>query len=268
MIPEKIPDSFSETEVKGIQDTTIRYFMRLSFNGRDFHGWQIQQNANSIQQEVNSALSLLFKREIETIGCGRTDTGVHALKFFLHFNFTKLQNITDLIHQLNAILPSSIAVHSIFQVADDAHARFSATSRTYQYKIYQKKNPFKREVAYFFSPTIDIQKMNSVAVLLYKQKDFSAFSKAHTQTFTNNCSISFAVFEEATDEIVFTITADRFLRNMVRAIVGTLLQVGMNKINEADFLRILNSGNRSEAGMSVPAHGLFLTDITYPFSLF
>ncbi len=265
---ENSPERFPISEINGKSKNELRYFMRLSFNGRDFHGWQIQQNANSIQQEVNNALSLLLRKNIETIGCGRTDTGVHAENFFLHFDFNKLENIPDIIHQLNAILSPSIAIHSIFQVADDAHARFSATSRTYQYKIYQKKNPFKRELAYFFSPSIDIEKMNSIAVLLYKQKDFSAFSKAHTQTFTNNCSISLAIFEEGKNEIVFTITADRFLRNMVRAIVGTLLQVGMNKINEKEFLSIMDSGNRSEAGVSVPAHGLYLTEISYPFPLF
>ena len=244
----------------------MRYFIRISFDGTDFHGWQVQKNAHSVQAELNKALEILLKKsEHETIGCGRTDTGVHAHKFYVHFDSEEILNGDDLRHHLNSILPTSIAVHSIFKVPDDAHARFSAISRTYQYRVYQKKNPFLRNWAYYFSSSIDLEKMNTLANSLKNHSDFSAFSKSRTQTLTNLCSITFANWELNDEELVFTISANRFLRNMVRAIVGTLLNAGINKIDENDFLNILLSRKRSEAGKSVPAHGLYLTDIVYPF---
>jgi tRNA pseudouridine38-40 synthase len=246
----------------------MRYFIRLSFDGTNFHGWQIQKNAHSVQTELNNALGILLKKpSLETIGCGRTDTGVHAKKFYVHFDNDEIINGDDLKHHLNCILPSSIAVHSVFNVADDAHARFSATSRTYQYRVYQSKNPFLRNWAYYFSSPVDLEKMNALAGTLKNHSDFSAFSKSRTQTLTNLCTISGAVWNWKEEELVFTISANRFLRNMVRAIVGTLLNAGVNKIDEKDFLNILLSRNRSEAGKSVPAQGLYLTDIVYPFQV-
>jgi tRNA pseudouridine38-40 synthase len=247
---------------------TQRYFIGLSFDGTDFHGWQIQHNANSVQAELNKALALLLKRDfVETVGCGRTDTGVHAKKFYVHFESSEIENIPELIYHLNAILPSSIAINSIFPVARDAHARFSATSRTYQYRIYEQKDPFLKNRAYFFPFDVDINFMNALSNQLRDHIDFSSFSKSRTQTFTNNCTVTFADWRQKESELNFTITANRFLRNMVRAIVGTLLNAGLHKINEAEFFNILNSKNRSEAGMSVPAHGLYLTNITYPFAV-
>jgi tRNA pseudouridine38-40 synthase len=247
----------------------MRYFLRISFDGSDFHGWQVQQNAHTVQAELNTALGILLRnKNIETIGCGRTDTGVHARKFFIHFDANEISDTDDFIHHLNSLLPNTIAVHSLFPVADDAHARFGATSRTYKYRIYQDKNPFLRMSAYYFSPSIDIPKMNKLADSLKKHQDFSSFSKSRTQTKTNNCKITFAEWKQEGDEIVFTITADRFLRNMVRAIVGTLLNGGINKMNADEFLNIMLSRNRSNAGVSVPAHGLYLEEITYPFPVY
>lgn len=247
----------------------MRYFLRLSFDGTDYHGWQIQQNAHTVQAELNHALyTLLRKKEIETTGCGRTDTGVHAKKFYVHFDQDEIENKDAVIRQLNAILPGTIAVQSIFPVSDDAHARFSATSRTYVYRMYSTKNPFLTNRSYFFPNNIDVEKMNSVNGILKDHTDFSCFSKSNTQTFTNNCVITFAEWSRAEEEIIFTITADRFLRNMVRAIVGTMLEIGIGKMKDDEFRKILESKDRSEAGVSVPAHGLYLTDVTYPFPVY
>ena len=247
----------------------MRYFIRLSFDGANFHGWQIQKNANSIQAELNNALGMILKKkDIETIGCGRTDTGVHARKFFAHVEHDEIQNTNELMHQLNSVLPHAIVIHSIFPVGDRDHARFSATSRTYVYRLYRKKDPFLRDRAYFFPFNPDIERMNSVAEKLLDHNDFSSFSKSNTQTLTNICKITYAQWKKDSDELIFTITADRFLRNMVRAIVGTLLKAGLDKMNDKEFKDILESRSRSEAGVSVPAHGLYLTDITYPFPVF
>lgn len=247
----------------------MRYFIRLSFDGSDFHGWQIQKNANSVQSELNIALGMVLKKkDFDTVGCGRTDTGVHAKKFFAHFEHDEIQNTSELMHQLNSVLPHAIVIHSIFPVGDRDHARFSATSRTYVYRLYRKKDPFLRDRAYFFPFDPDMERMNIVAEKLLHHNDFSSFSKSNTQTLTNICIITYAQWKKEGDEFIFTITADRFLRNMVRAIVGTLLKAGLNKMNEKEFADILESRNRSEAGVSVPAHGLYLTDITYPFSIF
>jgi tRNA pseudouridine38-40 synthase len=246
----------------------VRYFIRLSFNGKDYHGWQVQENAHTVQAELNRALCLALAMEsIETIGCGRTDTGVHALKFFVHFDCKEIADTARVVYKLNSILPNDIAVQSVFPVDDTAHARFSATSRTYIYRMFEKKDPFLRDRSYYYPHRADIDRMNAFAELLKKYNDFSCFSKANTQTLTNNCVIKFAEWKKENDEMKFTITADRFLRNMVRAIVGTLLEAGTGKIDEGEFIGILESKNRSEAGVSVPAHGLYLADIEYPFTL-
>lgn len=251
----------------------MRYFIRLSFDGANYHGWQVQKNANSVQSELNNALGMVLKKkEIETIGCGRTDTGVHAKKFFAHFDPDSyrdpIENTGELMHQLNSILPHAIAIHSIFPVGEKDHARFSATSRTYVYRLYSKKDPFLRDRSYYFPFDPEMKKMNSFAKGLLDHNDFSCFSKSNTQTLTNKCLITFAEWKKEGDELIFTITADRFLRNMVRAIVGTLLNAGLNKMNEKEFADILESRSRSEAGFSVPAHGLYLTNVTYPFPVY
>ena len=209
----------------------------------------------------------MLGRNVETIGCGRTDTGVHATKFFVHFDSDAIDDAARFVYRLNAILPNDIAIQSLFKVADDSHARFSAISRTYIYRLYENKDPFLRERAYFFPHKPDIGLMNDFAKLLKNYTDFSCFSKSRTQTFTNNCVINFAEWKREGDEILFTIKADRFLRNMVRAIVGTLLEAGIGKIDEKGFTNILESKDRSEAGVSVPAHGLYLVDVEYPFGL-
>jgi tRNA pseudouridine38-40 synthase len=192
---------------------------------------------------------------------------VHAVKFFAHFDHDELAGIPLLVHRLNCILPPSIAVHSIFPVDDTAHARFSAISRTYLYRMYFSKNPFLNGRAWYTPHRPDIMTMNRIAGRLLGHSDFSCFSKSRTQTRTSNCLITAAGWKESGEELQFTITADRFLRNMVRAIVGTLVESGFNKISEEEFMEILESGDRSEAGMSVPAHGLYLADIRYPFEI-
>lgn len=243
----------------------MRYFIRLSFNGTDFHGWQVQDNAVSVQEELNKALSLLLKENILTTGCGRTDTGVHARKFYAHFDTGQAFEPEQLVYHLNAMLPPSIAVQSIFQVEDDAHARFSAVSRTYQYFIHTNKDPFNSGASWYYPHPLNTEEMNRLCGILYEYTDFSCFSKSNTQTFTNNCKISNAHWRKNGEQLVFEITADRFLRNMVRAIVGTLLKAGAGRLSEEEFRQVLESKNRSNAGTSVPAQGLFLTDIQYPF---
>ncbi len=246
-----------------------RYFIKLSFDGTKFHGWQIQKNATSVQGELNQALEILLKRSVETIGCGRTDTGVHARIFYTHFESEEeIHDIVSLVHRLNAILPHEIAVDSIFPVAPDHHARFSATMRTYEYHIINKKNPFLIGKAWYNINIPEITELNRFIDVLKEYNDFTSFSKSNTQTFTNNCTITHAEWTNENDgHRIFTIKADRFLRNMVRAIVGTLIMSAEKNMNEAQFRNILESKNRSEAGVSVPAHGLFLTNIEYPFPL-
>ncbi|MFZ7116021.1 MAG: tRNA pseudouridine(38-40) synthase TruA [Bacteroidota bacterium] len=245
-----------------------RYFIRLSFEGTKFHGWQVQQNANSVQGELNKALEILFRKPVETTGCGRTDTGVHARIFYAHFESEKIDDISDLVHKLNAILPMEIAVRSISRVEMDHHARFSATSRTYEYHIINYKDPFMINRAWFNLNIPEITELNKYLFVLKEYTDFTSFSKSNTQTFTNNCKIMHAEWSmDSNGKKIFTIQADRFLRNMVRAIVGTLIMCAEKNLSEDQFRKILESKSRSEAGVSVPAHGLYLTNIEYPFPL-
>jgi len=243
-----------------------RYFLQLSFHGKKFHGWQIQENAHSVQAEINRALQTLLGNETLTTGCGRTDTGVHALKFYLHFDTEKLiPDETDFIYHLNSLLPFEIAIQNIFKVADDAHARFDAASRTYRYFIHRKKNPFLNDTSYYFPFDVDIKLMNEASEILKAHSDFSCFSKSRTQVKTNICTITNAHWIEREEQLIFEITADRFLRNMVRAIVGTLLEVGERHITQEDFTAIIENKKRSGAGVSVPGHGLFLANVTYTY---
>ena len=245
-----------------------RYFIQLSFDGTKYHGWQIQQNANSVQSEINNALSILLRKEVETTGCGRTDTGVHAKKFFVHFDFPELNNVSSLTHKLNAILPPEIAIQSVFEIQTEYHARFTAISRTYEYHIIRRKDPFLLGKAWLNINLPSVDELNQFVNVLREYTDFTSFSKSNTQTFTNNCKIEFAKWEEVKEgHLIFTIKADRFLRNMVRAIVGTLIMSAEKKFSEQEFRAILESKNRSEAGVSVPAHGLFLTEVDYPFQI-
>lgn len=247
-----------------------RYFLRLSYKGTLYHGWQVQANAKSVQSVVNDSLSQMLRKEIQTLGCGRTDTGVHALDFFAHFDSDALPGSydRDFVYHLNCVLPEDIAVKEIIPVREGAHARFDALSRTYQYHITHAKNPFLRNRAMFVRKNLDLDLMRQGSELLMTYSDFGCFSKNLTQVKTNICKITEATWEESGDDLVFTIKADRFLRNMVRAIVGTLLDLGKGKITLADLSRIIENKNRSEAGASVEAGGLYLVRIDYPAELF
>lgn len=247
-----------------------RYFIRLSYKGTHYHGWQLQPNATTVQQVMGEALKLILQQLTELTGCGRTDTGVHAEMFFAHFETTKklsAEALLKLCNKLNALLTDDILINEIFCVAPDTHARFSAIARTYEYRIIQHKHPFLQELACHFSRPLDVAMMNRCASIIMEYRDFSCFSKAHTQTFTNDCKITEAYWEEKNQVLVFKITADRFLRNMVRAIVGTLIEAGLGKITEADIRKIIQSGKRGNAGKSMPACGLFLTEVRYPEGL-
>lgn len=245
----------------------MRYFIELSYNGKAYHGWQNQPNAISVQQVLEEALSVLMQNKIEVVGAGRTDTGVHASQMFAHFDVEFEIDISTLVYKLNAILPNDIAIHDIFRVKEDAHARFDAISRTYHYKISTSKNVFTNDFAYRFQLPLNVEKMNEACKILLRYKDFQCFSKSNTDVKTYHCNIEKAEWIEDHNGLTFTITADRFLRNMVRAIVGTMINIGLGKIQVKDLITIIGSKNRSEAGYSVPAHGLYLAQITYPESL-
>ncbi|MFN3917727.1 MAG: tRNA pseudouridine(38-40) synthase TruA [Flavobacteriales bacterium] len=244
-----------------------RFFAEISYDGTLYHGWQSQPNAHTVQEEIELKLGQLFGlKKIDITGCGRTDTGVHASQYFFHFDTSELPfDESTLSSKLNKMLPFDITVHRIFSVPNEAHARFNATARTYKYSIHQKKNPFNRFYSWHNPSEFDVQKMNESCTVLFKHKDFTSFSKLNSGAKTNTCQITQAKWEIENNNLIFTITADRFLRNMVRAIVGTLLQVGRGKININEMENIILSKNRCDAGESVPAHGLTLHKIEYPF---
>lgn len=243
-----------------------RYFMHLSYKGTNYFGWQVQPNQISVQEEIEAALTALnSNQKIGITGCGRTDTGVHASKYYAHFDFSTELSTDDLTYKLNTMLPRDIAIHKIYKVGNEAHARFDATSRTYHYFIHFLKDPFLDEISLQHNRQLDIEIMNKAGLMLKNHQDFECFSKVKTDVSNFNCEVSNAVWIPSEKGIIFSITANRFLRNMVRAIVGTMLEVGEAKISLDDFQKILNSKNRSEAGLSVPAKGLFLADIQYPY---
>lgn len=243
-----------------------RYFIELQFNGKNYKGWQIQPNAPTVQQVLNEKLSILLNEPIQTVGAGRTDAGVHAMRFFAHFDIIK--NIDtkkeQLVNKLNSFLPADIFVQQITAVSNEAHARFSALSRTYKYYISTHKDVFRNELSWCIYTPLDMEKMSKAASLLKKYDDYTSFSKLHSDVKTNICHIHHAEWKREDHLLVFTITADRFLRNMVRALVGTLVLVGRAKIDLQEFEHIITAKNRSYAGESAPAGGLFLTDIEYP----
>ena len=245
----------------------MRYFIELSYNGSGYHGWQIQPKALTVQEVLEEALSTLLSDKIAVVGAGRTDTGVHAAQMVAHFDTDRLFDNSDLVYKLNSFLPFNIAIAQIFKVKPDAHARFSAIKRSYLYRISLKKNPFTHRNAYYLNQDLDLDKMNAAAKLLFEYKDFQCFSKAHTNVKTYYCDITKARWYTKDGELQFVITADRFLRNMVRAIVGTLVNVGLGKIKVDDVHKIIQSKDRSAAGYSVPAHGLYLTEVSYPESI-
>ncbi|WP_259068264.1 tRNA pseudouridine(38-40) synthase TruA [Mucilaginibacter sp. X4EP1] len=265
--------------------TKQRYFIELAYDGTHYHGWQTQPNAVAVQEVLNEKLSIILRQPIETLGCGRTDTGVHAKEFFAHFDaegfiddsslFIAKQNSNGYdpstmkhelktVRSLNSILPKDIAIKNIIPVAADAHARFDATLRSYEYHIHFNKDPFKNGYSWELRDRPDVELMNTAASIIMKYTDFSCFSKSNTQVKTNICKVNNARWEVVGDGIVFKISADRFLRNMVRAIVGTLLMVGKHEIEPDAVRTIIESKNRSNAGTSVPACGLYLTEVKYP----
>lgn len=243
----------------------MRYFIEFSYSGKNYFGYQVQPREISVQEVLEKALSTILREEVKTTGAGRTDTGVHAKQIFAHFDTDK--NVTDkLIYQLNSFLPTDIAVKRIFSVKDDFHARFDATFRTYEYYISLKKNPFTQDSAWqIWKRDLEISRMNEACKILFEYKDFTSFSKLHTQNKTNNCKIYKAYWEQNGSELKFTISADRFLRNMVRAIVGTMVEIGSGKLEPSDLRTIIEDKNRNAAGTSAPAQGLFLVEVGYDF---
>ena len=246
----------------------MRYFIRFSYFGKAYHGWQNQPNAITVQEVLEKALSTLLRQKIEVVGAGRTDTGVHAREMYAHFDHDPISDLSELTYRLNAFLPEDIAVQEIKKVKEGVHARFDAVERTYEYWVVQEKNPFYSDAAHCIAHPLNIDAMNRAASFLLVHSDFECFSKSNTDVKTYLCDVRYALWEKKEDRLVFTITADRFLRNMVRAIVGTLLDVGMGKMAPEEINNIIDSRNRSEAGVSVPAKGLYLTKVLYPKSIF
>jgi tRNA pseudouridine38-40 synthase len=246
----------------------MRYFIYLSYNGKNYCGWQAQHNGKSIQGELQKALSTILKFDINVVGAGRTDAGVHAKLMAAHFDYDDNIDFKIFIRHLNGFLPKDIAIHKILRVKDDAHARFDAVKRTYEYHINQTKNPFYNGLAYNFYRDLDFEKMNLAAEYLLGYQDFTSFSKLHTEVKTNYCTVFRAEWQQRGDIWVFTIQANRFLRNMVRAVVGTLLLVGENKISTGVFRQIIEQKERSKAGASVAAEGLYLVDVEYNSEIF
>lgn len=246
-----------------------RYFITLAYDGTNYHGWQIQPNAKSVEEELEKSLSTLLRMPIDIVGAGRTDTGVHASKMVAHFDYEGKMDTRQLTYKLNRILPQDICIFEVAKVKADAHARFDATARTYHYFVYTQKNPFRRQYAALLKQPTDFKKMNEAALLLLNVTDFTSFSKLHTDTKTNICHVTEAKWTETEPGLwKFEIKANRFLRNMVRAIVGTLLWVGQGKISIEDFRDIIHQKDRCAAGDSVAANALFLVDIEYPPTIF
>lgn len=244
----------------------FRYFMCLSYNGAPFHGWQVQPNAVSVQETLERALSMVLREPVGIVGAGRTDTGVNARRMYAHFTLEReISDAARLVAQLNSIVGKDIAVYSVVRVGDEAHARFDATSRTYKYFIGLEKSPFDYPFCWTPPYRLDVKAMNEAAERMCQFSDFTSFSKLHTDAKTNICRIDYARWEMEDGKLVFTVTADRFLRNMVRAIVGTLVEVGRHRIDIDRFCEIIRQKNRCEAGTSVPGNALFLWNVTYPY---
>ncbi len=245
----------------------MRYFFEISYNGTHYHGWQNQKNAVGVQQVVEEALSKLLRKDISIVGSGRTDTGVHCIQQFFHADIEKEFKQNDLVHRLNAFLPKDIAIRNIFPVKEEAHARYDAYERSYQYKITRVKDPLLVGYAYYFFRELDMLTMERASALLVGEHDFECFSKVKTDVNHFICNIKEASWNQKGDVLVFTITANRFLRGMVRAIVGTLLDVGNGKLTVKQFQEIVISKDRKKAGMNAPPEGLYLTQVKYHKSL-
>jgi tRNA pseudouridine38-40 synthase len=246
----------------------MRFLFQITYLGTNYHGWQSQNNAIGVQEIVEKTLSTILREEISIVGSGRTDTGVHCAKQFFHVDIEKLFDKEKLIIQLNSYLPKDIAIHRIQQIKSTASARYDAFERTYQYHITQIKDPLRTGMAFYCFKSLDVPTMNKAAALLMGQHDFECFSKVKTDVNHFLCDIKTANWNQKKELLVFTITANRFLRGMVRAVVGTLLDVGTGKISMKEFQEIIKSKDRKKAGMNVPPDGLFLTDVKYPKSIF
>lgn len=247
----------------------VRYFIEMAYNGTNYHGWQVQPNAISVQEVVDDALNKVLRCQVNVVGAGRTDTGVHASYFVAHFDIEdSISDLHQVVYRLNRILRNDVVVYSITQVDSEAHSRFSAVSRTYHYYLKVEKTPFLNEITYRPHFVVDVNLMNEAAKILFEYTDFTSFSKLHTDTKTNNCKIMQAEWKVVEGIFVFVIKADRFLRNMVRAVVGTLLEVGRGKLSIEEFRLVIESKNRGNAGTSVPPQALFLVDVEYESLLF
>ena len=245
----------------------MKYFLEIAYKGTNYHGWQVQKNAHTVQQELNSCLERLFQQPVETVASGRTDTGVHAQQQFVHLDLNTELN-PDLLFKINCILPHDIAVKNYFRVKRDAHARFDTLSRSYEYRICRVKNPFALELAWNLTRDLDIGKMKAATKILFDFDDFQSFSKVHTDVEHFLCKIMYAEWVEEGDYLIFKIESNRFLRGMVRTIVGTLVDIGKGKITAKDFKEILEKKDRKFAGAIVPAEGLYLSRIKYPKDIF
>lgn len=241
-----------------------RYFIHLAYNGANYNGWQTQPELPTVQETLEKALSTLLRQPIAVVGCGRTDTGVHASDFYAHFDLKDFKDPKELTFKLNSFLPPDIAIFAIFPVADNAHARFDATARTYQYHVSDRRLPFRQGqyCRIYFKP--DIERMNEAAQVLMEYEDFTSFAKLHTQVKTNICHLTEARWDRVGEEWIFTIRSNRFLRNMVRSVTGTLLDVGRGKLSIEGLRKIIEKKDRCAAGVSMPACGLFLTKVEYP----
>ncbi len=248
----------------------MRFFLTLSYRGTAYNGWQIQPDAPSVQQTLQRVLSTILRAETEVVGAGRTDTGVHAIDYVAHFDTESEAPLRpdDFCYHLNALLPADIAVSGVRQVKTDAHARFSATRREYKYYVVRHKDPFRHETALCYNVPLDIERMNEAAAIVRATEDFTSFCKLHGNNKTNLCRIVSSHWTEEGGALVYTVSADRFLRNMVRALVGTMLDVGRGKLDAEDFQAVIAARSRGAAGTSAPPQGLFLTAVDYPDEVF
>jgi len=247
----------------------LRYFIEIAYKGTNYHGWQFQPNAVTVQELINKAFSLIFNKTIDVVGAGRTDAGVHAEQLYAHLDLEEQFNIYEVIYKLNSLLPKDIVILNILKVTDEAHARFNAVRRSYQYCIYFGKNPFLTDATWqIINKKLNVALMNEAAKILLTYTNFKCFSRSNTDVRTYNCDVTKAVWVQENKSLTFHITADRFLRNMVRAVVGTLIEVGTGKTSLEEFKKIIESKDRKNAGPSAPARGLFLTEINYPKNIF
>ena len=253
---------------KNYNFAAVRYFMDITYRGTSFSGWQIQPNGITVQEEIEKALSLLLREAISVTGSGRTDAGVHASQQIAHFDFIQQVDTTQLTYKLNSLLHKDIAINSIRPVIADANARFSAVSRTYHYHIHRKKDPFKLGLSYYFNPELNTMLLQEACEIIKGWQNFECFSRVHTEVNHFNCDIFEARWDQSEDNSMFVISANRFLRGMVRAVVGTLIDVGLGKTTTMELKEILQSNDRSKAGRAVPAEGLYLQQVTYPADIY